>query len=135
MPGQRGTACLDEAMAPLPVVDRWFETTRVDDTLIRVAEPHVVPLMRCNIWFVTGRDRDLIVDTGMGVSSVTGELAGLINKPVIAVATHGHDDHIGGHHEFADVRARHRQAGLLHSPPLQPLRPGAPRGAPQPAIL
>src|SRR5262249_899687 len=133
--GQRGTACLDEAMAPLPVADRWFETTRVDDTLIRVIEPHVVPLMRCNIWFVTGRDRDVIVDTGRGVSSVTGELAGLINKPVIAVATHGHDDHIGGHHEFADVRAHHREAGLLRCPPLRSLSPREAWGAQELAML
>ena len=122
-------------MAPLPVADRWFETTRVDDTLIRVVEPHVVPLMRCNIWFVTGRDRDLIVDTGMGVSSVAGELAGLINKPVIAVATHGHDDHIGGHHEFADVRAHHREAGLLRCPPLRSLSPRQAWGAQEVAML
>jgi glyoxylase-like metal-dependent hydrolase (beta-lactamase superfamily II) len=32
----------------------------------------------------------------MGLSSVADELADLIDKPVIAVATHGHDDHIGG---------------------------------------
>jgi hypothetical protein len=31
------------------------------------------------------------VDTGMGLSSVAGELGDLIDKPVIAVATHGPD--------------------------------------------
>jgi len=56
------------AMAPLPIADRWFERTRIDDATTLMAEPHVVPLMRCNIWYVKGRDHDLIVDTGMGLS-------------------------------------------------------------------
>jgi hypothetical protein len=54
-----------KAMAPLPIADRWFERTRIDDATTLMAEPHVVPLMRCNIWYVKGRDHDLIVDTGM----------------------------------------------------------------------
>ncbi|HEY2306569.1 MAG TPA: hypothetical protein VGI05_11880, partial [Streptosporangiaceae bacterium] len=73
-------------MTPLPVTGRWFERTRIDDVTTRILEPHVVALMRCNIWYVKGRDCDLIVDTGMGLSSVAGELADLIDKPVIAVA-------------------------------------------------
>ena len=55
-------------MTPLPVADRWFERTRIDDATTLMVEPHVVALMRCNIWYVKGRDRDLIVDTGMGLS-------------------------------------------------------------------
>ena len=104
------------AVASLPVADRWFERTRIDDATTLVVEPYVVPLMRCNIWFVKGRDRDLIVDTGMGLASVAGELTDLIDRPVISVATHGHDDHIGGHHEFVDVRAHNLEAQLLRRP-------------------
>jgi glyoxylase-like metal-dependent hydrolase (beta-lactamase superfamily II) len=92
------------AMTPLPVADRWFERSQVDETTTLIVEPHVIELMRCDIWHVRGRDHDLLVDTGMGLASVAGELADLIGKPVIAVATHGHDDHIGGHHEFSDVQ-------------------------------
>ena len=35
--------------------------------------------------------------------SLGDEMADLLDKNVTAVATHGHDDHIGGHHEFDDV--------------------------------
>src|SRR5260370_39465700 len=90
-------ACM-KAMAPLPVTDRWFDRTRIDDATTLLVEHHVVALMRCNIWYIKWRDRDLIVDTGMGLSSVAGELGDLIDKSIIAVATHGHDDHIGGPH-------------------------------------
>ena len=112
-------------MAPLPIADRWFERTRIDDATTLMVEPHVIALMRCNIWYVKGRDHDLIVDTGMGLSSVAGELADLTGKPVIAVATHGHDDHIGGHHEFSDVRAHRLEAELLRCPPAEVAQPAA----------
>mgnify|MGYP001222639331 CR=1 FL=1 len=105
----------------LPVAERWFERARIDDSITLLWEPHVVALMRCNIWHVRGRDRDLVIDTGMGVQSLTAEMADLLDKPVTAVATHGHDDHIGSHHEFDDVVAHPLEAPLLEAPPLDTL--------------
>lgn len=105
----------------LPVANRWFERMTVDDSITLLWEPHVVPLMRCNIWHLRGRDRDLVIDTGMGVVSLVEELGDLLAKPVTAVATHGHDDHIGSHHEFDDVIAHPLEAGLLEEPPLDTL--------------
>ncbi len=55
---------------PVRIADRWFETRRIDDAITLVSEPHVIPLMRCNIWHVRGRDRDLLIDTGMGIASL-----------------------------------------------------------------
>lgn len=105
------------------MADRWFARLAVDDGVTQLWEPHVIPLMRCNIWHVRGRDRDLVIDTGMGVSSLVAELGTLLDRPVTAVATHGHDDHIGGHHEFADVVAHPLEADLLRHPPLETLSP------------
>ena len=105
----------------LPVAQRWFERTTVDDAITLLWEPHVVSLMRCNIWHLRGRDRDLVIDTGMGVCSLVEEMGALLDKPVTAVATHGHDDHIGSHHEFDDVVAHPLEAPLLEAPPLDTL--------------
>ena len=110
-------------MSVLPVVDRWFERKTIDDSITLLWEPHVIPLMRCNIWHVRGRDRDLIVDTGMGFMSLGDEMADLLDKNVTAVATHGHDDHIGGHHEFDDVVVHPAEAPLLLNPPISSLVP------------
>ena len=107
----------------LPVADRWFERSMIDDSITLLWEPHVVPLMRCNIWHVRGRDRDLVIDTGMGVLSLVEEMGALLDKPVTAVATHGHDDHIGAHHEFDDVIAHPLEAQILEEPPLHSLDP------------
>lgn len=107
----------------LPIADRWFERRTIDDSITLLWESHVIELMRCNIWHVRGRDRDLVVDTGMGVLSLTEHMADLLGRPVTAVATHGHDDHIGGHHEFDDVLAHPIEAPILEAPPLNSLSP------------
>jgi glyoxylase-like metal-dependent hydrolase (beta-lactamase superfamily II) len=91
----------------LPIADRWFERRRIDDDITLLWEPHVDRLIRCNIWHVRGRDRDLLVDTGLGIVSLAEAARDLFGKPVVAVATHTHYDHIGGLHEFA-ARLVHR---------------------------
>jgi glyoxylase-like metal-dependent hydrolase (beta-lactamase superfamily II) len=110
-------------MATLPIADRWFERRSISDDITLLWEPHVIELMRCNIWHVRGRDRDLVIDTGMGVASVVDAMTDLLDKPVTAVATHGHGDHIGGHHEFDDVIAHAAEAADLERPDMQSLVP------------
>ena len=80
----------------------WFARARVDDAVWHLWEPYVDPFARCNIWFVQGRDRNLLVDSGMGIVSLhtaAGDLFGA--GPLIALATHYHFDHVGSLHEFA----------------------------------
>lgn len=89
----------------LPIADHWFERRRLGNGVTFLWEPHVVPLLRCNIWHVRGRDRDLMIDTGLGVCSLRSFARDIIDKPVSAVATHAHIDHIGGHHEFEECIA------------------------------
>lgn len=107
----------------LPIADRWFERRRIDDSITLLWEPHVIELMRCNIWHVRGRDRDLVIDTGIGVSSLVDEMQDLLERSVTAVATHGHDDHIGAHHEFDTCLVHPLEAPLLQDPPLRSLSP------------
>lgn len=91
----------------LPVVEEWFVKERVDDAITLVTEPHIHPLLRCNVWLVRGRDRDLVVDTSLGLRPLRRLVEQELGGPLLAVATHSHGDHIGGLHEFAD-RAIHR---------------------------
>lgn len=90
----------------LPIADRWFERRQVDPDLTLLWEPHVHPLLRCNIWRLKGRDADLLVDTGMGIASLRAAGADLFGASLLAVATHAHADHMGGLHEF-DQRLVH----------------------------
>ncbi len=50
----------------LKVAERWIERRALADGVTWLYEPHVDAFLRCNIWHVRGRDRDLIVDTGLG---------------------------------------------------------------------
>ena len=82
------------------IADTWFETNQIDGDITLIYEPHVVPLVRCNIWHIRGRDRDLMIDTGTGLTSLRTFAADILGAKVTAVATHVHLDHIGSHHEF-----------------------------------
>ena len=85
------------------VAERWFEHETVDEGVVRITEPNVDPFLQANLFLVRGRDRDLLVDSGLGLASLREELADLFERPVIAVATHRHFDHTGGLHEFDEV--------------------------------
>ena len=100
----------------MQIADRWFERRSIGDDITLLWEPHVVPLLRCNIWHVRGRDRDLLIDTGMGICSLKDAARDLLQKPVTAVATHVHADHIGGHHEFEDCLIHKSEAVGLERP-------------------
>ena len=88
----------------MKVASPWFARTQHPGGITQLFEPHVHRIIRCNVWHVRGRDRDLVVDTGVGVSSVVRELAELVDRPVVCVATHIHYDHVGCLHEFDDRR-------------------------------
>ena len=87
----------------LPVVDRWFTATPVDEAVTLITEPHVHPLLRANCWHIRGTERDLLVDAGLGVASLRAVLPGLVGErePVL-VLTHAHLDHMGSAHEFTE---------------------------------
>ena len=100
----------------LEIATRWFEFERLADGVTRLWEPHVIRVMQCNIWHVQGRDRDLVIDTGMGVASLTQAAADIFDKPLTAVATHAHIDHVGSMHEFSDRIVHAAEAGQLTRP-------------------
>ena len=50
----------------LPVATTWFKTTSIANGLDVITEPYVHAFLQANIWHLRGRDRDLIVDTGLG---------------------------------------------------------------------
>jgi len=89
------------------IAERWFEIRPLGDGVTLITEPHVDPLIRCNIWHLRGRDRDLLIDSGLGIASLADAARSLFERPLTAVATHTHYDHVGGLHEFPE-RVVHR---------------------------
>jgi glyoxylase-like metal-dependent hydrolase (beta-lactamase superfamily II) len=101
---------------PLPVAASWFEVHPMSDGISLISEAHVAAWMRCNIWHVRGRDRDLLIDSGMGLRSLTAEVSRLRERGIVAISTHCHFDHIGGAHEF-DTRLGHYSEADVHANP------------------
>ncbi|MFE8071837.1 MBL fold metallo-hydrolase [Marinobacteraceae bacterium S3BR75-40.1] len=100
----------------MKIAHRWFELERIDDRITRLWEPHVAAFGQCNMWHVRGRDADLLVDAGMGVSSLKQAMAALIDKPLFVVATHTHMDHMGSLHEFEQRLVHPLEAAEARSP-------------------
>lgn len=81
----------------------WFTIDTIDpDTYIlseyrHWEEPHC--------YLLNGGRRSLLIDTGLGISNIWEEVRRLTDKPVAAVATHVHWDHIGGHKYFPEFYA------------------------------
>ena len=102
-------------MTRIPAKD-WYRVRRLDDDVTHIDEPFIQEFYRCNIWHVRGRDRDMLVDSGMGVVSLREHVPLVTEKLLTAVASHTHFDHIGTHHEFPDRCVHHAEADLLARP-------------------
>lgn len=90
-------------------------------------------MLTSNVWHVPGADVDLVVDTANGVGPLLPHVEPLTaGKPVIAFATHGHFDHVGGLHEFGDRRVHAADADMTRAPfGMRLLREDFPEGAEQ----
>jgi len=100
----------------LPIAESWYRRAKLADEITLLDEPHVAAFARCNIWHVRGRDRDLLIDTGLGVVSLRQAERDLFDRPLTAVLTHAHFDHVGGAHEFPDRRVHPAEAAELANP-------------------
>ncbi len=100
----------------IATAETWYETRRLGDDVTYIGEPFIKEFYRCNIWHVRGRDRDMLVDSGMGVVSLRDYVPLVTERACTCVASHTHFDHIGCHHEFDDRVVHRDEAGLLAEP-------------------
>ena len=94
----------------------WYRVQDMGDGVTLIDEPHIQPFYRCNIWHVRGRDRDMLVDSGMGVVSLREWVPLVTERNLTAVASHTHFDHIGCHHEFEERAVHRAEAEILAGP-------------------
>jgi glyoxylase-like metal-dependent hydrolase (beta-lactamase superfamily II) len=94
----------------------WYRIRRLSDDVTFIDEPFIHEFYRCNIWHVRGRDRDMLVDSGMGVVSLREWVPLVTERALTAVASHTHFDHIGCHHEFEDSCVHRAEADILADP-------------------
>lgn len=105
--------------ASLPVASTWLRAARVAPGVTQIDEPHVHALLRANMWLVEGRDRDILVDSGMGVIPLRPFVDAQRSdaaKPLVHVCSHAHIDHVGAVHEFDRILIHPAEADDLTAP-------------------
>lgn len=101
----------------LPVAANWYRREEVEPGVTRLLEPYVDRVEQSNLWHVRGRDRNLLIDGGMGIVPLRPAFPDLFEgPPVLAVATHTHLDHVGAMHEFPERWVHANEAGGLADP-------------------
>ncbi|HEY6735362.1 MAG TPA: MBL fold metallo-hydrolase [Roseiarcus sp.] len=121
----QGARDTDEAAsASLPVQDPWFEVTQLSPGLFRITEPRCHRWVRANSLLILGRNRDILVDSGMGVAALRPVVDRLSSRRRLVFTTHAHVDHVGSHPEFADceILVHPVEADELARPGRQGLR-------------
>jgi glyoxylase-like metal-dependent hydrolase (beta-lactamase superfamily II) len=100
-----------------PVASEWHMVSQLEHGVTRLTERHIDRMLESNAWHVRGRDADLLVDTLNGIGPLRPAVERLAEgRPVVAVVTHGHFDHVGGLHEFDDRRGHADDADDIRSP-------------------
>jgi glyoxylase-like metal-dependent hydrolase (beta-lactamase superfamily II) len=103
----------------LPIRDPWFDAEEVEPGVRVITEPATHALILANVWLVEGSDRDLLIDTGNGIARLrpfADALRADPGKPVVAVATHQHQDHAGSLWEFDERVAHAADAAEIERP-------------------
>ena len=101
----------------------WFTVDQVDDSTYIISECRHWEETHC--YLLIGSERALLIDTGLGVGNIYEQVLKLTDKPVTAVATHIHWDHIGGHKYFPEFYAHEAELDWLNGKfplPLQAVK-------------
>lgn len=89
----------------------WFTIEQIDE------DTHIISEYRhweeTHAYLLNGKDHSLLIDTGLGIMNICDEVKKLTDKPVIAVATHIHWDHIGGHKYFPEFYVHEEEVSWL----------------------
>ena len=92
-------------------MDNWFTIDQIDKKTYIISEYRHWEETHC--YLLNGSKFSLLIDTGLGICNIHKEVKKLTDNPIIAVATHIHWDHIGGHKFFPDFYAHQEELNWL----------------------
>jgi len=104
------TIALATALAPSPApaetsgkaaTDGYFDVSRIDPDTYAIHEPRY--WQRNVMYVLKGETRAILFDTGSGTRDIAWVADKVTKKPMTAVASHVHYDHIGSHASFKSV--------------------------------
>ncbi len=83
------------------ISDSWFEVYRVRPGVFALYEPHQAEEVIS--YLITGTNRAVLFDTGMGISNIKAVVEELTKLPIIVLNSHTHNDHVGDNWRFTTV--------------------------------
>ena len=93
---------------------RWMIGSRWSGSMrIRTSSVSTATVEETHCYLLRGRERSLLIDTGLGICDIRQTVDRLTDRPVAAVATHIHWDHIGGHRYFPEFYAHEAELNWL----------------------
>jgi glyoxylase-like metal-dependent hydrolase (beta-lactamase superfamily II) len=98
----------------------WFAHHQIESGVWVLQDPigRVVPqydVGTVNLYLIEGRDRAALIDAGMGIGDLANACRTLTERPLWALASHSHWDHVGGLYSFADRRIHNLEADRLEA--------------------
>lgn len=96
---------------PVAHHQNWFEVYRLPKNVYAICEPQ--HFQEVNMFLIMGKERALLLDTGMGIRNLKPLVKELYPGAIITVNSHFHFDHVGDNwrfqpvHVFNDPCARH----------------------------
>lgn len=89
----------------------WFTIEEIDPQTFAISEYKHWEETHC--YLLCGRNRAVLIDTGLGVSNIRKVVDRLTNLPVMVATTHVHWDHIGGHRYFDNIAVHEMEKDWL----------------------
>ncbi len=93
-------------------MNNWFTIDQIDKKTYVISEYR--HWEETHSYLLIGSERSLLIDTGLGICNIYDEVIKLTDKPIVAIATHIHWDHIGGHKYFPDFYAHEDELNWLN---------------------
>ncbi len=94
-------------------MNEWFTIGKIDNTTFSISE--YKHWEQTHSYLLIGEKKALLIDTGLGVSNIKNVVLSITNKPIQAVTTHVHWDHIGGHKNFDNIAVYEEEKKWLES--------------------
>ena len=90
----------------------WFTVEKIAEDTFAISEYKHWEEAHC--YLLCGRDKALLIDTGLGVSDLGTIIKELTALPVMVATTHVHWDHIGGHKYFSNIAVHEAETSWIN---------------------
>lgn len=79
----------------------WFTIKKLRKNILGIGEfKHFEKVIS---YLIIGKDKCLLIDTGLGIKNIRNEIRMITNKPIVVINTHSHFDHVGGNKFFKKI--------------------------------